>query len=87
MMNKTVGTPAFLSPEICAGLPYHGRAADVWALGICLYMFVFGTSLVVWHRAHPVGVLEYSGWEAVQGIGCEGIRCVHAPRGPEENQT
>ena len=42
MMNKTVGTPAFLAPEVCAGLPYHGRAADVWALGICLYMFVFG---------------------------------------------
>ena len=45
MLSKTVGTPAFLAPEVCAGLPYHGRAADVWALGICLYMFVFGAPL------------------------------------------
>ena len=44
MLNKTVGTPAFLAPEVCAGLPYHGAAADIWALGICLYMFVFGAS-------------------------------------------
>ena len=57
MMNKTVGTPAFLSPEICAGLPYHGRAADVWALGICLYMFVFGMASVYRHQTRPMGVL------------------------------
>ncbi|KAK9785422.1 hypothetical protein WJX73_002199 [Symbiochloris irregularis] len=43
MMLRAVGTPAFLAPEVCAGLPYHGRAADLWALGICLYAFVYGT--------------------------------------------
>lgn len=42
MMIRTVGTPAFFSPEMCDGRPYSARAADVWALGICLYIFVFG---------------------------------------------
>lgn len=28
--------------QVCAGLPYHGRAADLWAIGICLYSFVYG---------------------------------------------
>ena len=37
MLNKTAGTPAFLAPEVCAGLPYHGTSADIWALGICLW--------------------------------------------------
>lgn len=42
MMLRAVGTPAFLAPEVCAGLPYHGRCADLWALGICLYCFIYG---------------------------------------------
>ena len=37
-----VGTPAFLSPEVCAGDAYHGRPADMWALGVCLYMMLYG---------------------------------------------
>ncbi|KAK9830087.1 hypothetical protein WJX72_009710 [[Myrmecia] bisecta] len=41
-MLRTAGTPAFLAPEMCEGKAYHGRVADLWALGICLYMFVFG---------------------------------------------
>lgn len=42
---RTMGTPAFLAPEMCEGQPYHGEVADIWALGICLYMFVYG----MWH--------------------------------------
>ncbi|PSC68038.1 Replication factor C subunit 5 [Micractinium conductrix] len=40
--ERTLGTPAYLAPEICAGEAYHGRAADVWALGVSLYHFIFG---------------------------------------------
>ena len=40
---RTMGTPAFLAPEMCAGDPYLGEVADIWALGICLYMFIYGT--------------------------------------------
>jgi serine/threonine protein kinase len=43
-MIRTVGTPAFLAPEMCEGKPYHGRVADIWALGVCLYMFLCGAA-------------------------------------------
>ncbi len=39
---RTVGTPAFFTPEMCRGGPFSLRAADLWALGVCLYIFVFG---------------------------------------------
>ncbi|KAK3281466.1 hypothetical protein CYMTET_10749 [Cymbomonas tetramitiformis] len=31
-----VGTPYYLSPELCEGKPYNNKS-DVWALGVCLY--------------------------------------------------
>ena len=31
-----IGTPYYLSPEICENKPY-GRKSDVWSLGILLY--------------------------------------------------
>jgi serine/threonine protein kinase len=36
------GTPAFSSPEQCRGEPYHAKLADIWALGVSLYLMVFG---------------------------------------------
>lgn len=41
-MRRTLGTPPFLAPEICAGGDYKGRPADVWALGVSLYSFLYG---------------------------------------------
>lgn len=36
-------SPLFLAaPEVCAGESYRGRQADVWALGVSLYLFIFG---------------------------------------------
>jgi len=34
--NSAVGTPYYLSPELCEGKPYN-RKSDVWALGCVLY--------------------------------------------------
>mmetsp|Transcript_37572 Transcript_37572/g.86810 ORF Transcript_37572/g.86810 Transcript_37572/m.86810 type:complete len:693 (+) Transcript_37572:97-2175(+) len=34
--HSTVGTPSYLSPEICKNNPY-GRQSDIWALGVILY--------------------------------------------------
>lgn len=45
LVNRTAGTPAFMAPEMCTGQAYHARMADVWALGVCLYMFAFGAAL------------------------------------------
>jgi serine/threonine protein kinase len=41
-LRRTLGTPAFLAPEICAGEDYRGRPADIWALGVSLYGFTYG---------------------------------------------
>jgi len=31
-----VGSPYYISPEICEGKPY-GKKSDVWSLGVILY--------------------------------------------------
>ena len=46
LVNRSAGTPAFMAPEMCTGDPYHARLADVWALGACLYMFIYGASVI-----------------------------------------
>lgn len=34
--NTIVGTPYYISPELCADLPYRDKS-DVWALGVIIY--------------------------------------------------
>eukprot|EP00814_Leptocylindrus_danicus_P006247 CAMPEP_0116009484 /NCGR_PEP_ID=MMETSP0321-20121206/3459_1 /TAXON_ID=163516 /ORGANISM="Leptocylindrus danicus var. danicus, Strain B650" /LENGTH=865 /DNA_ID=CAMNT_0003478453 /DNA_START=29 /DNA_END=2627 /DNA_ORIENTATION=+ len=34
---ETAGTPAFMSPELCAGSAYDGKLADVYAVGATLF--------------------------------------------------
>uniref|UniRef100_A0A0C9SA08 non-specific serine/threonine protein kinase n=1 Tax=Wollemia nobilis TaxID=56998 RepID=A0A0C9SA08_9CONI len=41
-LRRSPGTPVFTAPECCLGLTYHGKAADVWALGVTLYCMVLG---------------------------------------------
>jgi len=43
-LKKTVGSPIFLPPELCASETpkISGPAVDIWALGVTLYFFVFG---------------------------------------------
>ncbi|KAG1658455.1 hypothetical protein FOA52_005619 [Chlamydomonas sp. UWO 241] len=48
------GTPAFMAPEQCTGRPFDGFAGDMWALGVCLYMFVFGTPPFSGHTSYQV---------------------------------
>lgn len=45
LITKTEGTWCFWSPEMCneQGGTFSGYAADVWAAGICLFVFVTGT--------------------------------------------
>uniref|UniRef100_A0A7S3G2V1 non-specific serine/threonine protein kinase n=1 Tax=Palpitomonas bilix TaxID=652834 RepID=A0A7S3G2V1_9EUKA len=43
MTSSSAGTPAFMSPEVCAGAKqFSAKKADIWALGVTLFFFVFG---------------------------------------------
>ncbi|GMI05349.1 hypothetical protein TrLO_g4117 [Triparma laevis f. longispina] len=41
-LTKTEGTWCFWSPEMCKSEPFSGYSADIWAAGVCLYVFVTG---------------------------------------------
>lgn len=42
LLEDTDGTPAFYSPEECAGDAYYGKPADIWAFGIMIYVMIYG---------------------------------------------
>ena len=42
LLNQFCGTPAYMCPEIVKKLAYNGAKADIWALGIILYLILVG---------------------------------------------
>uniref|UniRef100_V9KN15 Calcium/calmodulin-dependent protein kinase kinase 1-like protein n=1 Tax=Callorhinchus milii TaxID=7868 RepID=V9KN15_CALMI len=44
MLSSTAGTPAFMAPETLSETKkiFHGKALDVWAIGVTLYCLVYG---------------------------------------------
>lgn len=42
LLGDQRGSPAYVSPEVLSGQPYIGKPIDVWALGVMLYMLVYG---------------------------------------------
>ena len=43
-LSHSAGAPAFLAPELVSIRGQsHGKPTDIWALGVTLYYFVFGT--------------------------------------------
>eukprot|EP01065_Artemidia_motanka_P024644 TRINITY_DN2953_c1_g2_i1.p1 TRINITY_DN2953_c1_g2~~TRINITY_DN2953_c1_g2_i1.p1 ORF type:complete len:743 (+),score=215.90 TRINITY_DN2953_c1_g2_i1:284-2230(+) len=51
------GTPYFLSPEICRGDgEVHGKVADVWALGVTIFVMVFGR--VCWQGVEKAEIMD-----------------------------
>mmetsp|Transcript_11325 Transcript_11325/g.18954 ORF Transcript_11325/g.18954 Transcript_11325/m.18954 type:complete len:440 (+) Transcript_11325:138-1457(+) len=42
VMGATGGSYAFFAPEMCEAGPYNGVKADMWAMGVSLFLILFG---------------------------------------------
>jgi serine/threonine protein kinase len=56
LISDIDGTPAFYSPEECRGELYHAKPADIWSMGVSLYLMVFG-HLPFFDAIEPEGYL------------------------------
>lgn len=72
-----VHAPTTAAPEVRSGDAYHGRPADMWALGVTLYCFLFadlpfkvGPCAAHVHAELPHGYGSMPACMCVQSQGC-----------------
>ncbi|XP_029483626.1 serine/threonine-protein kinase 40 isoform X1 [Oncorhynchus nerka] len=42
LLKDQRGSPAYISPDVLSGRPYHGKPSDMWALGVVLFTMLYG---------------------------------------------
>ncbi|KAG1172393.1 hypothetical protein G6F70_006506 [Rhizopus microsporus] len=42
LLETSCGSPHYASPEIVAGMPYHGSSCDIWSCGVILFALLTG---------------------------------------------
>lgn len=42
LLKDQRGSPAYISPDVLCGKPYHGKPSDMWALGVVLFTMLYG---------------------------------------------
>lgn len=55
-LSDRKGSPAFVSPEVVVSQSYDGAAADMWALGVVLYILLTGT--YPFRDSHPANLFQ-----------------------------
>jgi serine kinase len=65
LLKKTYcGTPSHAAVEITLGIPYNAKMADIWSLGIILYIMIAGNNPFAAGTIHQlykrVRALDYS---------------------------
>jgi serine/threonine protein kinase len=55
-LSDQKGSPAYVSPEVLSFAPYDGAAADMWTLGVILYVLLAGG--YPFHETNPAALLQ-----------------------------